>query len=112
MIGRFGTGTTLSLLVRLLMKSSVQQINEANDPVVLLTSVGTTLIPKHGVHSDGTNIGRRLETRLNSGVSIDRRRKLRTSQPTAARMLESYIPVRSPKTCSAQYWTAPKLPTG
>jgi hypothetical protein len=46
MIGRFGTGTTLSLLVRLVMKSSVQQIIEANDPVVLLTSFGATIIPK------------------------------------------------------------------
>jgi hypothetical protein len=29
----------LSLLVRPIMKSSVQQMNDANDPVVLLTSV-------------------------------------------------------------------------
>jgi Na+/H+ antiporter NhaA len=46
MIGRFGIGTTLSLLVRLVMKSSVQQMNVANDLVVLLTSFGATLIPK------------------------------------------------------------------
>jgi hypothetical protein len=47
MIGRFGIGTTLSLLVRLVMKSSVQQINDVNDPVVvLLTSFGASLIPK------------------------------------------------------------------
>src|SRR6266852_1490522 len=39
MIGRFSTRTRLSLLVRPIMKSSARQMSDANDPVVLLTSV-------------------------------------------------------------------------
>src|SRR5258708_24104049 len=52
------------------------------------------------------------EVRLNLGVAIDKRRKLKTSTPTAARMWGSYIPDRSPKTCSGQCRTAPELRTG